>query len=434
MFIAASLMLSFCIIFLQTGFTYYLSYQTLGMLLLIAIAMKGRPVLVNSSLVFVAMVAFTVFLVLTGFRVPVAISENSDNLPLTTIGVVGYAALILAASNLLFLSPRVVLRLLRYASGVTILISAGLLAAVDLGLFSSLTRESLILQNASLITNYISMDDAADSFAYLRASDLKPNIDLFYGEHSFLATVLFACVTCRLICEKVMTDPSLRPPLPVARRRGRGVISFVQRHSQALIVTLGAGSMIYIESFSSFFYVLVVCLSIMLSTRHRFFRAKMNLTRLLIMGVAVFILVEVALFVFEYYANRVSTISESTSFDQRFSSFFDFGLQDHLLGMADVSKMPRAGFHNSITYVIAIAGVGGIGFLIFVVYRVYVLARPLNLALLAVACVLGIFTQNGGVFSPNKVVILSLVLLPLACADRTRRVRSMSRPASYSHA
>ena len=35
-------------------------------------------------------------------------------------------------------------------------------------------------------------------------------------------------------------------------------------------------------------------------------------------------------------------------------------------------------------------------------------------------CVLGIFSQNGGILSPGKVVLLSLVLIPLSCINQLR--------------
>lgn len=421
-------LLAGCIIFLQVGFTYYWSFQTLAVVLVLLVVLKSRPTFVNLSFVLLIMVVFTAFLALTACTVPTAISENSANLFNTFVGVIGYAFMIACLPNLAFRSPEVVLRFFGFVSTVTILMIVVLICVTDLEIFPLLTRETLILQNTTLITNYTTLDVLADSFKYLNDAGLKPNLDLFYGEQSFLAAVLFSSVVSRLVCDKLLSRKGLAGPLLEHVRKRQGFSTVVRRHAQAIVVVLGLGAMIYIQSFSSFFYVLIICTSLLLSARRKIATLRLKPGTLMLALLALVLLGSIVLSVSDYYTHRFTTISDSVSFDQRFASALDFGLQEYILGIGDVAKMPEVGFQNGILYIVAIAGVGGLGLMAFLFYRIHVLAHPLGMSIVAMACVFGTFSQNGGILSPNKVVIMSLVLLPLACGNQIRgrrRVRQI---------
>ena len=418
-----------CMVFLQMGFTYYVSFQTLAVLLVAIAIGRCRPGLRDQSSILLVMAMFSVFLLFTAMHVPVAISENSDNIAYTTVGVLGYAAMIVLAPNLSFRSVEAMLRFFRLVSTMTILISVGLICVTDLSLTPYLSRETLTLQNATLITNYTSVDALVDNFAYLYDAQLKSNIDLFYGEQSYLAVVLFACVVSRIVCETALRRlnlPTDGPFLP--RRRGKkprkasGKTPLLARfNTQGVVTGLGLGAMIYIQSFSSFFYVAIVAASLAWSARLRLSRIRLNLTSATIMVLGLLLLGKVAASAYGYYAYRFDSVSESGSFDQRFSSAFDFGLQEYIVGITSAAQMPPTGFQNGVLYVIGIAGIGGIAMIAYLCWRIHVLARPLGLSVMSILCVMGLFSQNGAIFSPNKVVILSLVLIPLACGNRPRR-------------
>lgn len=415
-------LLGACIIFLQVGFTYYWSFQTLGVLVLLLVVLKSRPGFVNLSFVLLIMAVFTAFLGLTAFTVPTAISENSANMFNTFVGVVGYALMIVCLPNLTFRSPEVVLKFFRFVATLTILMIVGLICVSDLEIFPFLTRKTLILQNTTLITNYTTLDMLDMNFKYLDDAGLKPDIDLFYGEQSFLAAVLFASLVARLICDKMLRKKGLAMPAPERGRKARGVIALVRRHEQAIVV-LGLGAMLYIKSFSSFFYVLIICASLLMSARRRNAAERLKPVTLMLALLALFLLGSIAASVSDYYSHRLTTVSDSVSFDQRFASALDFGLQEYILGIGNVAKMPNVGFQNGILYIVAISGVGGLGLMAFLFYRIHVLARPLGFSIVAMASVFGTFSQSGGILSPNKVVILALVLLPLACGNHIRRRR-----------
>lgn len=408
-----------CILLLQMGFSYYLSFQTLAVFLLSVVLIRYRPVVLNQLSILLVLLMFAVFVLFTAMHVPVAISENSDNIAYTTLGVLGYAAMIILAPNLAFKSPEGVLRFFRFVSTMTIMICGVLIAVTDLSIFPLLSRETLILQNATLVTNYTSVEALVDNFAYLHDADLKPNIDLLYGEQSYLAVVLFACVVSRIV-----SDNAMRRLSPTTFRLGHkkakwSLLAYLDK--QGMVVGIGLSAMIYIQSFSSFFYVAIVVASLVWAYRARLSRIKLNLTGLFVMLVGVGILGKVAMSAYGYYAYRFNSVSHSGSFDQRFSSAFDFGLQEYIVGITSAAQMPPMGFQNGVLYIIGIAGIGGIAMMVYVCYRVHLLSRHNGLSAMTVLCVLGVFSQNGGIFSPNKVVILSLVLIPLACGNRRRR-------------
>lgn len=410
MFLA--MLLSICVLLLQAGLTYYISFQSLAVLLIFWVMLNGRPKVLNPAQIFLVMLMFSVFLILTARNVPAAISENSENMLNTSLGVVGYAAMILLLANLGFRAPRKVLRLFGAAASLVIVEIAALILLTDLAIVPFLTRENLILQNTTLITNYTTLDVLAENFAYLQENGLKPNIDMFYGEQSFLAVVIFACLMCRMVCDKVLKD---EPPSLKGRRAWWGKIN-----DGRLMIALSLALMIYIQAFSAMFYVVVICISLLLSNWRRMVRVKLGPKSMFIVVLVFALLVRVAMSAFDYYMHRVTTVSDSVSFDQRFGSVFDFGWQEYIFGIDDAIKIPRTGFQNGVLYIIAISGFGGISLLLFLAFRVHVLARPHGLSIIALFCVLGIFSQNGGILSPNKVVILSFVLVPLACAWRLR--------------
>jgi hypothetical protein len=91
------------------------------------------------------------------------------------------------------------------------------------------------------------------------------------------------------------------------------------------------------------------------------------------------------------------------------------------VGVRDIAKLPEYGIHNGLFYIVAISGVGGLIYLLRLLRNVYVLAKPLKLSVLMCTLMLAILMQNGGVFTPNKVVLFGLILLPLACSRTIRR-------------
>lgn len=414
------LLLSACIIFLQVGFTYYWSFQILALVLLLTVIFKNRPLVVNLVPMLLSTAIFTIFLSSKAFNVPLAISQSSENIFITFIGVVGYAIMIISAPNIAFRSPENILLFFKFVSAATLIAIASLIFVTDLSIIPFLNREILILQNTTLIDNFTTLEVLADDFAMRARLGLEPDIDLFYGEQSFLSVVIFACITSNIISDRLIRTMSL-PKHERARNAHQGKSFSIRNFNlQGFVLPAALASMVYIKSFSSFFYALVICVSLFLSIRHRRFHLKLTATGIFIILMVVILLGGIVWSAFDYYVYRLSTVSDSVSFEQRFASIFDFGFQEYLIGISRVADIPQYGFQNGILYIIGISGLGGICLIAFLFYRVYILARPVRLSLLAIMCIFGIFSQNGGIFSPSKVVLLSLVLIPLSCVNLIR--------------
>jgi len=414
------LVFSFCILFLQVGITYYQSFQTLALVILLFVIFKNRPSIVNLAPIFLCIALFIGFLSLTTIIVPLAVSENSENIFITFIGVVGYATMIIIAPNIAFRSPGNILYFFRFVSSATLIAIASLIFITDLSIIPFLTRETLILQNTTLITNYATLEVLLMNFDYLEKNGLSADLDLFYGEQSFLSVVIFSCITSQLICNSLLRIMSPTNHGRLRDTNQKKSFSLANYNLQGIVITVGIASMVYIQSFSSFFYALVICASLFFFTKHRRIDLKPTLGKLLVISLVIILLGYVVWSAFDYYVHRLTTVSDSISFKQRFSIIFDFGILYYIKGVGNAANLPQYGFQNGILYIIGISGLGGICMLTFLFYRTYSLARPLRLSFLAAMCVLGIFSQNGGILSPNKVVLLSLVLIPMSCVNRFR--------------
>ena len=418
-YIFMGLTLSACILFLQVGFTYYWSFQILALLLLMIVILKNRPLLVNLAPILLSTAIFATFLLLVTLNAPLAISQDTD--VFTFIGVIGYAIMIISAPNIAFRSPVNILLFFRFVSAATLISIASLICIADLSIIPFFNREILIYQNITLIDNFTTLDVLAKDFFMRDTLGLEPDMDLFYGEQSFLAVVIFACVTSNIISDKLLR--AISPPMHELGREALQDKSFADANFnlQSFLLVVALATMLYIKSFSTFFYVLVICISIFLGASNRRFYINFTIGKVLIFSLAVILLGGIIVqSVFDYYSHRLSTLSDSISFEQRFASIFDFGFQEYIFGIIDTAKIPQYGFHNGILYIIGISGLGGIGLIIFLYYRIYLLARPFRLSFLAIMCAFGIFSQNGGVFSPSKIVLLWLVLIPLSCVNRFR--------------
>jgi hypothetical protein len=175
----------------------------------------------------------------------------------------------------------------------------------------------------------------------------------------------------------------------------------------------GVACMVYIQSFSSFFYAAILLGFVSANVLRRAEAIRLTRVKAAALLVVVVAISWVAIETSPYYWHRLTTFSDSLSAQQRFGILFDFLPQDFLLGLHERGRMPPAGFHNGLIYVVMMAGIGGIGLLVYLMHRVAQLAHPLGLAVLSMLAVLAVFSQNGAIFSPNKLVLLSFLMVPL---------------------
>lgn len=399
--VSAALVLTLSLVFLQEGFSYYVSFQILA-LVTIAILIFSANHSVKAGSRFVAVVlVFILSVAITAAVSPAVISQNSSNILFTLIGILGYSAMISYLSNLKIKNVGLILHSFKYVASATIFVLTGLIALSESGLVPGLTRESLIDQNSRLIDNYSGADDLSADLAARLLVNQAGRIDLFYGEPSFLAIVLFTCLGCFILTSKLLTDTY-----------NGDKYTYLQSNSKSHIfnIFIGIISLLYIQAFSSIIYALIVIY-------FAFIKGNIGRTKLLT-SVSLLIVIAIAFLTLssEYFFYRINQ-GDSASLDQRFGFLSDFGIDTIFLGIKDESELPVFGIHNGLFYIVAISGFGGVLYLASLLYSVYTSSIPMKYSLFSVLLVLAIMMQNGAVFSPNKVVLFSLVLLPLACAQ-----------------
>ena len=408
-----SFVFALLVLFIQSGFSYYLSVQTAALLFVIVFLLHSKIVVCVKPLQLAVFMLFGTLLIVTAVLLPEAISQNSSNMLMTVIGILGYVALIIAMLILRPVYAEKVLLFYKRSSATIILLIVILVALTELGLFSSLNREYFILQNVDLVTNYSALKGLLLDLAARKARGVKPDIDLFYGEQSFLSLVMFVCLVSYVISSRALDR--LRMSLSEGEHR-------VGAKGIALsLIFAGVGCMVYIQSFSSMFYAVIVVAALLAETLLRPGPVRLSHLKALGLTVLLVVIAIVAMKTYPYYLHRITTFSESLSAQQRFGILLNFLPQDFMFGLHEASRMPSFGFHNGIIYIAMMGGIGGACLLAYLLYCVIVMARPLEVAALAVLAVLAVFTQNGAIFSPNKLVILSFLLLPLSCTSLVKR-------------
>ena len=410
--ILLGILFSILILFLQVGVSYYVSFQVIALVFIISLIVISRPSFKNIPLLFSVIFFFILLVYYACITNPAVISENTPNIAFTSIGVILYASLILILANLKLKYSHFVLSFFKIVSITTILLIAALIVVTDLSLFPFLTREYFLLQNITLISNYINLDPLSIDLAWRKSSDISLDIDLFYGEPSFLAVVIFTCITSYILTNRLLSITNLKH-----KNYPSNLMQAVISKSSLFLIFVGLFTLIYIRCFSAMFYALIVLLSLLFSQDFKKAILKLNLKVIFLFLILAFCLFLIILNSYNYYFLRITSISDSISAQQRFGAFLEMNFQDYLIGITDKSRMPANGIQNGIMYVISISGIAGIFFMLFLLYRIYSVAKQINLSAMILLTVLAIFSQNGAILSPNKIVLLSLILLPLSCTE-----------------
>jgi len=398
-----TLLLGICIIFLQEGMTYYVSFQCLALILLVLLFRLSNTTLYDWSVYSVVILLFSSFVLITALLSPQVISQNSSNITMTTLAIIVYASLSYGLINLRIMKPYTLLSCLRVCSGHTILVLCGLMVIEKLGWVSALTREALFFQNARLITNFTGMQGLQNEFAYRTSVGLLPRIDLFYGESSYLAIVIFSCLGCYMLTTRMLNLASMNHSQN---------IKIQSKLIQATTIFLGIIALLYIKSLSSVIYALLVSLL--------FFKEQLWQT-LRFKGI-ILVVLPVLFYVFNYtdvpnyLIHRLSMgMEQSVSLQQRFGLLFEFNLVDYLFGLKDESRLPAFGIHNGLFYLIAISGTAGLIYLVAILVEMIKLLKTIPTSVIFYLLLfLAQIMQNGAIFSPNKVLLYALILLPLS--------------------
>lgn len=393
------------VLFIQEGLSYYASVQMAALFFLVGLMLHAGLAVRFTPIVLAVYMLFSALLIVTAVMAPETISQNSPNIVLTTIGVLGYVALILALVSLRPLHADGLLLFYRRSAAAIVVLIVALVVATDLGVIPGLTREYFILQNVDLITNYTTMDVLARDLVARKARGVQPDIDLFYGEQSFLSLVLFVSLVSHVISSRALEG---NRGVSVRLSGGKGLWGV-----SVPLMFSGLACMVYIQSFSFLFYAAILLGFVALNVLSRIESIRLPPAKAAVLSLLLAIMIWVAIETSPYYLHRLTTFSDSLSAQQRFGVVLDFLPQDFLLGLHAPDRMPPFGFHNGLIYIVMMAGIGGACLIAYLIQRVALLANPLGLAALSVLTALAIFSQSGAILSPNKLVILSFLLIPL---------------------
>ena len=365
------------------------------LLLILLVFMHGCSFKISMVGIF-SILVFIGFIVYTGMVSPLVISPKSTNVFLTMAALLVYSLMIFGLSLIRINHHINSLLFVRQLSASLVLVLFALLMVSESGFIPFLNRETLAMQNIGLIDNMTSLKDIELS---IKMDQFRPKADLFYGEPSFLAVVIFASVG-----SFVITDSGLKTS---------GAKTFSETGSDrferlsSLIPLIGITCLFYIQSLSSLIYA-AATLYFFINARKTFKKARLiNLLLILFVSIVAFS------FSYEYFLYRI-TMENSVSFIQRFGFLFEMGQIDWVFGLKDASRLPEFGIHNGVIFLITISGLGGLCYLFYLLRHAYKSAISIGLASYSVLLILAIFSQNGGIFTPNKIVLLALILLPLA--------------------
>ena len=192
------LVLAICLVFLQSGFSYYLSNQTLAVAIIGLFILSSRPILVKPAHQALLLILLLLFTGATAVMAPMVISRNSTHIPSTIARILVFALVLITLPRLRFQSAARILKLMKRTTGTVIVVLFLLLVVSELNIIPGFNRDYLMLQNAGLVTNNSADTALQAQLALDTTAEAHPRPDLFYGEPSFLAIVFFSCAVSYL--------------------------------------------------------------------------------------------------------------------------------------------------------------------------------------------------------------------------------------------
>jgi hypothetical protein len=358
--------------------------QTFAIFFLLLLTLISKPkVEINLSFCLI-LLAFIYLVILRGYFFPNVINSSTKNITLKIIGLIGYATIITVLFNLK-LRKKNLLNIIEKSAKLTIAILFILIAYINLSPYKFFLLFILEFQNKNLVVNFTTIEPLAFQMINELRQGIMPRMDLFYGEPSYLSVVIFTIAITLL------------------------AIKYLKTNSDRLTITteiftlISIFSLVMVGSLSGVIYALIITLYIF---------TKIHFLKSLIYTLFVFSII----FFSNTYSiiyHRLIDINNSISLMQRFGEFEKFTFTDYLIGLTSYERIPIAGFNNGISYLIAISGIAGILLFISGFYKIMNKIPDLKIFLLIIIGLTAIIMQNGGIFSPNKIFLMSLIVLPI---------------------
>lgn len=377
------------VIFLQSGYSYYVSMQTFALVLLLILIIISKPKFEINILTCLALLAFIYLLMCRGYFFPNVINSSTKNITFKIIGIIGYSTILTLVFNLK-LRKEILLSVIDRCSKLVLITFSVLMAYIHTSQYKFFILFLLEYQNKNLVDNFTTLTALSDQMIYELRDGIMPRMDLFYGEPSYLSVVIFTVI--------------------IALQ----TISYLKTNSTNITISLeiftlvSIFSLIMVESLSSGIYALIITL---------YFVTKIRFLKAFIYLLFIFVIAYLTN-VYSIIYHRIYDIKNSLSLFQRFGEFINFTFADYLIGLTSYEKIPISGFNNGISYLIAISGLTGIFLFILGFYKMVEKIRDFKLYVLIITGLLALIMQNGGIFSPNKIFLICLIVLPIAVTKK----------------
>lgn len=363
-------LLSSSVVFFQSGYSYYVSFQTLLFLVFTFFVFSCESVIKFSFLIFfllfISILSVSFNYVVHPWVFPENISVYSVLLFLVLFFIV--PQLRLGYENKFYYDVVII-------SSLCIVLFLFMLLCINNFFYT----DYFFLQNSTLVTNFSSIEKLENALA---AGSVRQ--DLFYGEPSFLALVLFICYTVFAISFEDENSCMCR----------NRMLSFVIFFS---VLT----SLILVEAKSGYIYLVVIFV-------HYVFVTVSKRVSIFFTFFAICIVMLGGVFFIEIF----SELFKSGTFIQRFNGvvyFFDLHL---LFGVHDRRLIQDTGIHNGLVFAHTIGGVP-----LLVLFFVSSIQNTYRLSFISkfifIMAYFALIQQNGGVFALGKVAMLFLLFFPV---------------------
>lgn len=385
------------ILFLQTGISYWISTQVFAFIIFTYVIYLNKPKLILNLKIIIPIFLFILFIIdLYFYRAFLINWGQVSNLFLSTIRLIFFSSTIYFLFFLQFENNNFIkftTKIYKYL----LIIFPSLLLISESNLIPFLSKESLFAQNASLVFNLQNIDNINLHIAALNV--IRP--DLFYGEPSYLALIIF-CIFSGYIFSNFVKSYNSNSQKPELFLYKRGSLVFASSTILSLFLTRSLSGILYI------FLIIFLFLSV------RFIYQRVLSVRIILFGGIIIIFIT-SLFLNSYLLSRL----DFTNFDQlslfeRILFFLKWTLRDYIFGIQSIDKISSDfGFVNGFFFGIA---VGGIGFLLYffsLITRIRSLVKSLPFNIYSSFLLLAIFMQNGSIFAPDKAFMIFLTFSPL---------------------
>lgn len=316
------------------------------------------------------------------------ISRSSENIIKTGLLLWGISMFHFLIANIHFKGPVRRLQDIIFGSVRLALYTLFVLSVVShSGLVPGLSLESLRLQNAKLIDNQSDLSSIKETIALNNGANIESRMDLFYGEPSFLALVVFVLILCGFL---------------TGHRREGNPLNFL------LPIFAGCIVLLLTESLSAILYVLTIFL-VLIYGRYvnvRFSRGIIRLSLVIIVSLVVD---------WDYLLYRIVRADQSVSVLQRYGwVFLNRSIESwSIFGLSEQALLPDFGIQNGIIYLFATAGIFGLGYMWILMKRLFLLEN-MYLRFLFIMVLVSFYFQNGAPFSLSKTFLILLIFVSLS--------------------